>query len=44
LTGEVAEDEWWGLESECLGPEEEGSDVVWPEVMQHSLRATRRPA
>jgi hypothetical protein len=44
LTGEVAEDEWWRLESECLGPEEEGSDAVWPEVMQHSLGATTQPA
>jgi hypothetical protein len=43
-TSEMAEDEWWGLESDCLGPDEEGSDAVWPEVTQHSLRATTRPA
>jgi hypothetical protein len=43
-TGEMAEDEWWGLEPDCLGSEEEGSDIVWPEATQHSLRATIRPA
>ncbi len=40
----IAGDEWWGLESECLGPEEEGPDIVWPEAMQHSLKATVRSA
>ncbi len=33
-----------GLGSDCLGSEEEGSDAVWPEVTQHSLRAAARPA
>ncbi len=44
LASGMAEDEWWELESDCLGPEEEGSDAGWPEAMQHSLRATVRPA
>jgi hypothetical protein len=43
-TIEMAEDERWGLESDCLGSEEEGLDTVWPEVTQHSLRAAARPA
>jgi hypothetical protein len=42
--GGTAEDEWWGLESDCLGPEEEGPEIAWPEAMQHSLRATVRSA
>jgi hypothetical protein len=42
--GEMAEDEWWELESDCLGPKEERSDAVWPEVMQLSLGATVWPA
>ncbi len=43
LASGMAEDEWWELESDCLVPEEEGSDAMWPEVMQHPLRATARP-
>jgi hypothetical protein len=29
-TSEMAEDEWWELESDCLGPEEEGPDACGP--------------
>ncbi len=40
----MAEDEWWELESDRLSLDEEGPGAAWPEVMQHPLRATARPA
>ncbi len=41
--GEVAEDEWWELDSDCPGLEEEESGAARPEVMQHPLRAAAWP-
>jgi hypothetical protein len=41
--GKTTEDEWWELESDCLGLEEEGPGAAWLEVMPHPLRASARP-
>jgi hypothetical protein len=43
LADEMAEDEWWELESDCLNLKEEGPGDAWPEVMQHPLRTMARP-
>jgi hypothetical protein len=41
--GEMAEDEWWELEPDCLSLEERESDAARPEVMQHPLENAGRP-
>ncbi len=41
--GEVAEDEWWELEPDCLSLEEGESDAARPEAAQHPLRYAARP-
>jgi hypothetical protein len=41
--GEMAEDEWWEMESDCPSLEEDKSGATWPEAMQYPLRATSRP-
>jgi hypothetical protein len=43
LAGEMAEDEWWELESDCPSLEEGEPGAAWPEVMQHPLREAARP-
>ncbi len=40
--GEMAEDEWWELESDCPSLEEGESGAAWPEAMQHPLGNTAR--
>jgi hypothetical protein len=41
--GEMAEDEWWELESDCPSLGEEESGTAWPEVMLHPPRNAARP-
>jgi hypothetical protein len=41
--GEMAEDEWWELEPDCLSLEEGGSNAGRPEATQHPLRNAARP-
>jgi hypothetical protein len=41
--GEMAEDEWWELEPDCLSLEEGESNASRPEATQHPLRNAARP-
>ncbi len=43
-SGEMAEDEWWELGSDCPDPKEDESDAGGPEAIQHPLRAVVRSA